>query len=149
MSGSPDGAGVARGKPQVEEALLPCAFFFFCGEDKHRASPLCLLRPRVGPHLTFARCPHPMLLVGVGWPPNSPFPAASPPLQSRNAHKGGSCVSPINVIKRIKLLERESFSFSFYLIREIPTACFVQMKARLLSIVRRPREDALPFNLAR
>lgn len=54
---------------------------FFCGEDKHRASPLCLLCPRVGPHLTFARCPHPMLLVGVGWPRTAPFP--QPPLLCR------------------------------------------------------------------
>lgn len=78
---------------------------------------------------------------------NVPFCSPSP-LQRRKACKGGSYVSPINVIKRIKLLERVSFSFSFYLIREIPTAPSVQMKPRLLSVVRQPREDTLPFNLA-
>lgn len=78
---------------------------------------------------------------------NVPFCSPSS-LQRRKACKGGSYVSPINVIKRIKLLERVSFSFSFYLIREIPTAPSVQMKHRLLSVVRQPREDTLPFNLA-
>lgn len=138
MNGLLDGTGIAQAKTQVEETLFLSTIF--CGEDDHRASLLCL------PH------PHPNLPGDVG-PAHTlmqkqPLPAA--PLQKRNTHEGRRLLlSPINVIKRIKLLERASFSFSFYLIREIPTARFVQMKPRLLPVVRQPREDALPFNLAR
>lgn len=111
----------------------------FGGEDDHRAPLLRLLHPL--PILAE------MQVASAPLCKNVPF-CSSSPLQRRNARKGGSYISSINVIKRIKLLERVSFSFSFYLIREIPTARFVQMKPRLLSVVRWPREDVLPFNLA-
>lgn len=138
MNGSFDGTGVARAKTQVEETLFPGVSL---GARMTTGHPCCASSipipscqgMQVQPALLCKKVPS----------------RSSSPLQRRNACKGGSYVSPINVIKRIKLLERASFSFSFYLIRQIPTARFAQMKPRLLSVVWRPREDTLPFSLAR
>lgn len=57
-------------------------------------------------------------------------------------------VFQINAIKSIKVCKRSSFSFSFYLIREIPTAQFFQMKPRPGAHCSEGfHENVLPFNL--
>lgn len=71
----------------------------FCGgsKDDHKGSLLCLLHPH-------------LILPGDTGPAHilvqkEATSYSCSPLQRRNARKGGLYVSPINVIKRIKLLE--------------------------------------------
>lgn len=74
----------------------------------------------------------------LSWAPFTALSALSPPSRPGLPPLSGSnatlrktlYVFQINAIKSIKVCERSSFSFSFYLIREIPTAQFLQMKPR-------------------
>lgn len=137
-NGSFDGTGAAWAKTQVAETLFICALL---GVRMNTGHPCC------ASSVPIPSCQETQVQPA---PSCKKVPScSSPPLQRRHVSKGGSYISPINVIKRIKLLETASFSFSFYFIREIPTVSFVQMKPRLLSVVQRSREDTLPFNLAR